>query len=213
MNQYLNYSDESLMEVYTTMMDFSGKASEEILEAINSRGGMENWLKRIEQNSIKPREIKRITQEIYSLSSKATDVEFLKTLISSEILSKQELHELIEEKFAESQAIINNRSVTSKTIVGSIAGVVAGGLIGGVVSAFSMIYLKGQYLIVTAPVYIICYLIIWFITKQSRSNPIVFIASFIATVLAILIGFYFADLFTSPAAVGLRPNLRRCLVL
>jgi tetrahydromethanopterin S-methyltransferase subunit F len=189
MNQYLNYSDELLMEVYTDMMDFSGKASDEMLEAINARGGLENWLKQIEQNSIKPNEIKRITKEVYALSGKATNVEFLKTLIRSDILSKQELHELIEDKFARSQAITKDRSITSKTIIGSIAGIVVGSLICGSLLSFVIIYLIQLYFILIIPVYIICYFIIKLITRQSRRNPVVFIAAFIATVLSFIITF------------------------
>ncbi|MEP7255180.1 MAG: hypothetical protein ABI666_05355 [Ferruginibacter sp.] len=190
MNQYLNYSDESLIEVYTTMMDYGGKASDEMLEAINARGGMDNMLSRVAQNSIVPNEIERITNEVYALSSKATDVELVKTLLSSDILSRQELDELIEAKFTQSQAIINDRSINSKTIVGSIAGIAGGSLIGGVLWALSIIFFKGIILYLIIPLYIICYFIIKLFTKQSRSNLVVFIATFIATVLAVLTGFF-----------------------
>jgi len=182
------------MEAYTDMMDYSGKASNEMLEAIRIRGGMENWLKRIEQNSIKPNEIKRITKEVYFLTSKATDVEFLKSMISSNILSKHELEELIEKKFVTSRALIDDRSITSKTIIASIAGIIVSSLICGILWALAIFYLPGLYLILIIPVYIICYFIIRLITKQTRRNPVIFIAAFVATVIAVVLGFYFYSL-------------------
>lgn len=182
------------MEVYTTMTDYGGKVSDEITEAVNERGGLDILLKRIAQNSVVPNEIRRITKEIYALNSKAMDVEFVKTLLTSNILTRPELDKLIEQKFAKAQAISNNRTINSKTIIGSIAGIVAGSVVVGVLWAASIIYFGQMIFPFIIPVYIFCYLIIKFFTKQSRSNVVVFVAAFLATILALLIGFYFVYL-------------------
>jgi hypothetical protein len=192
---YQNYSIEDLIDAYTTMIEYSGKATDAMLSAIEERGGIESFKAQIELQKSGRLEINRITKEVYSLSSRETNVEFIKNLITSDFLSQKELDKLIETKFSEHQALLQNKAITSKTIIGGLSGAVISCIIGAIAFGFLMIYMTPMffyfYILV---VYIINYLIIKFITKQSRSNLAVFIITFFATIGSIILGLYFTSL-------------------
>jgi hypothetical protein len=192
---YKNYSTEELINAYTTMIEYSGKATDTMLSAIEERGGIESFKAQIELQKSGRLEINRITKEVYSLSSSETNVEFIKKLITSDFLSREELDKLIEIRFLKHQAFLQNKAITSKTIIGGLAGAVISCIIGAIAWGFLMIYMTPMffyfYIIV---VYIINYLIIKFITKQSRSNLAVFIITFFATIGSILLCLYFTSL-------------------
>ena len=48
---YKKYSDEELIEVYSSMIDYSGKVSKEMLSEIESRGGLEIFKGKISKNN------------------------------------------------------------------------------------------------------------------------------------------------------------------
>lgn len=189
---YKNYSNEDLIEAYTTMLDYSGKASNEILLEIDTRGGIDDFLSNIEFNKSNKEEINRISQEVYNLSKDFNDLEFIKGLIKSEKLHPNELDNFVTLKFEQHQAFLKNRKIDQKTIVGSLVGM----LIGTIVSLIFYILvtsLLGKFVFYPIiGVYFICYQAIKLITKQTRDNTFVFAASFAGTILTMLILFIFS---------------------
>ena len=187
---YKKYTDEELIEVYTSMIEYSGKANTEVLHEIELRGGLDNFKRRIEQKAIIEQEKSRISKEIFSLTSTATDAEFIKSLVTSDILSKEQVDELVENKFASFQAFNKNRQINSKTIIGSIIGIVVGTILGGWLLYVISKKLDGIYYFLIVPIYIINYLIILLITKRTRTNLVVLIASILATIGALVLFLY-----------------------
>ena len=192
---YEKYSDEEIIEAYSSMLDYSGEISKEMSLEIESRGGLNTFKKKIENRNILTKEISRLSNEVYSLTSPDTNVEFIKTLIKSDILTREELNELIENKFSYYRAINTDRTVNSKTIIGSITGIVLGTILGGLLMHFLSKQIPGIYFYLIIPVYILNYFIIKVITKQSRANPVIFIACFLATIGATLLSVYISGKF------------------
>lgn len=187
---YKKYTDEELIEVYTSMIEYSGKANTEVLQEIELRGGLDNFKKRIEYKATIEQEKNRISKEIFSLTSTATDAEFIKSLVTSDILTKDQVDELVENKFASFQALNKNRQINSKTIIGSVVGIIVGTILGGWLLYFISKKLDGVYYFFIVPVYILNYLIILLITKRTRTNLVVLLASILATIGALVLFLY-----------------------
>ncbi len=188
MNSYDKFRDDELMEVYTTMMDYSGKADAEVMEAIARRGGVKDLLEKLESGKRIPDEIARIAREVNIYYSQAINADLIKTLISSVILSREDLDKVIDERFAAAGAIMRDRSISGQTVIGCIVGAVVSGIFGGVLWGLTILYLHHIWYAFIIPVYILCYWTIKMITRQSRNNLLVFIASVVGTIIAIIIG-------------------------
>ncbi|MDP5201025.1 hypothetical protein [Flavobacterium sp. DG2-3] len=188
---YKNYSDKDLEEAYISMIDYSGKASKEILFEIDNRGGIDAFLSMLESNKINKKEIQRITKEVYDLCYDYSDLDFIKQFIKSDILDSDELDKLVNSKFNEYQAILSDRAINQKTIYGSLIGMTVGIIISLMFYAF-IINLFGRFIYYPiVAVYFICYLTIKLITKQTRNNSFVFISSLMGTVLTLLCLYFF----------------------
>ena len=184
---YTKYSDEDLIEAYTTMMDYSGKASKDMLHEIDQRGGMQKFLNQIASKRLYQTEIGRISKEVRLFSQKGIDKVGIMNEIQSELLSEEERVDLIAKKLFEYQAIAADRAINPRTISGSLLGLTIGSVLG---AGFYLLSLSIFEQFTFRPLigsYIICYLTIRFFTKQSRNNAFVFIASFLATVISALL--------------------------
>ncbi|MGK4568132.1 hypothetical protein [Flavobacterium sp. 3HN19-14] len=188
---YKNYSDKDLMDAYNTMIDYSGKADNNILNEIENRGGLTKFLADIEFEKTHQTEIGRISKEVYDLTKDYSDLEFIKQFVASEILTKDQLENLVTNKFNESQAYINDKKITSTTITGSIIGLFLGTVLGSIFFIISIFIFKRIFYFSLIGSYIICYFSIKLITKQSRNNPVIFIASLLGTVGSLILGIYF----------------------
>ncbi|SHM86809.1 hypothetical protein [Flavobacterium saccharophilum] len=189
---YKNYSNEDLIEAYNTMLDYSGKASNEILLEIDKRGGLDVFLSNIEFNKSNKEEINRISQEVYNLSKDFNDLEFIKGLIKSETLEHNELDKLVTLKFEQNQAFLKNRKIDQKTIFGSLVGMIIGIII-SLIFYILVTSLLGKFVFYPIiGVYFICYQAIKLITKQTRDNILVFLSSFAGTILTMVILFLFS---------------------
>ena len=184
---YKNYSDEDLVEAYSTMIDYSGKASNEILIEIDNRGGLNAFLENIEFNKSNKQEINRISQEIYTLNNDFHDLEFIKSFIKSDTLTPEELDDLITLKFHQHEAFLQNRKIDQKTVFGSLVGMIIGIIISLAFYIF-VIYLLDRFIYYPIiGVYFICYQTIKLITKKTRDNTFVFLTSLAGTVLTLLL--------------------------
>jgi hypothetical protein len=188
MLSYKNYSDDELMEILKTNKDYSEKSIPELDEEINNRGGIELMLKQQQKRKIIPNEIRRITNEIFSLNAEGINADFLKTVIKSDILPEEQLHKVIEEKYKLAEAYRNNKKVKSRTIAGSLAGIAVSAVVVGGLWMLQLAYMKNVRYISIVVAYFICYGIIRLITRQTASNAVVLIAAVLATGISILAG-------------------------
>lgn len=186
---YSNYSDDELIEAYTTMIAYSGEPTIHMQMEIDERGGIDNFKRKINLNQTRAKEQNRIYKEVYRLVSNETNYEFVRKFISSDIFSESELDEIVQRKFSQISTSKQNLSITSRTIWGCIIGMVCGSIASSIVSVFLIQYSLPLTLLVIIT-YLICYGIIWLITKQTRNNILVFVTAFLATVISLFLDFY-----------------------
>lgn len=186
---YKKFSEDDLIESCTALIDYSGKANPEILQEIENRGGMESFLTSIEKKKLNQKEINRIARETVELSDDDKDLEFVKRFIKSDILSQESLEQLIERKFNEHQLEISDRKINSNAIIGGFFGIIIGSILGYLFLMVGIHFLEKFYFSSMIGAYIVCYLSIKFLTKQSRNNVVIFIASFIAAVISMVLAF------------------------
>lgn len=192
---YETYTDKDLIDAYNSMLEYSGEPSKDMKNAIELRGGMDWFKRKIESENRLKQETDRISKEVYSLVSPETNIEFITKVIKSDILTTDQLNELIEKKYNLYQNVVNNRRITQKTIAGCIIGIITGLLCGG----FALQFLFKESMVLAffclILIYLFSYLIIWLLTKQRRSNWLVFLSCFLATVGAFILGLYLLGVF------------------
>lgn len=187
-SKYEKYSDEELMEINSGIDGYSKEAEKALAIVIDRKGGMDRLLKSLERKKIIRNEIKRIAKETHELGSQGIDSSFIKTVTSSAILSAGEVKEIIDNKYVEVEAAIQDKKINSRTIVGSIAGGGIASVIGGTLWGLQMIYSKRIFYIFFPGLFIISYAIIKVLTKQSQKNKVVLIATIISVILSVIIG-------------------------
>jgi len=191
---YRKFSYDDLIRSYTNMITYSGEIDPDILKEIENRGGLAKFLIAIENNKNHRVEVNRIVQQVFELSKDFKDLEFIKQFVKSNVLTKDDLDDLIERKFDEHQKMLSDKKINSKTVVGSLIGIFIGSLLGFLFLLLSIVIFGGIVFYLFFFVAFICYFSIKFITKQSKNNSVVFIASFIATIISILLSFVAVDI-------------------
>ena len=187
---YKKYSDTELIAVYKTMMNVSGKPSSDMIEEIERRGGMDKFLATLARYESQKEEIARIRKEVEELTGPGTDLEFIRNMVSSKVLSPEELYKLTGTTFYARQESLNNSRITSKTIIGSLTGILIGTCISGVLLFIGTYFEGGFSFVFLLPAYLINYLLIRILTKQTAENAMIFISSLVATILAGAISFF-----------------------
>ncbi|ALR31772.1 hypothetical protein ATE47_15165 [Chryseobacterium sp. IHB B 17019] len=189
MGFYSKFSEQDLIESYNNQVDYQGKPSRELLEEISLRGSLQELQTKIEDQKKLLNERNRIIREIHQhFMNKSSKQEYL-LLLSSDILSKAEIQLLVEEKYIQIHQNVENLKVDSDTILYSFLGIfIASAVSSGILflCIYKFIFLAALHFYLLIPAYIINYLIIKLITKKTRDNLAVFIASFIATVLNLI---------------------------
>lgn len=188
---YKKFSDEEILESYTTALDYSGKADKDLVSEIESRGGIDQLKKSVSERKVVPNEIKRINMLVFSLYKSEHNLEKIRQLITSNILSAQQLDEIINIAIKNIEHHTKDTSINSRTIIGSLIGVVVSSLLGAGLWCYSIIRTGEMHYILTSVILIISYLIIRFLTRQSKNNALVFIATFVSAFIAILLGLWF----------------------
>lgn len=187
---YTKFSESELIEAYSTMIDYSGKANSEMLQEIENRGGLDKFLETIKQKEINKRESDRVLNLIILYNKEGLTFEEINQKIVSEIWTEQHLHAFIENRYVRHQLYLNDKSVDREVISGSILGILIASLAGGAIWISSFLILKSVFYPVLVLVYLICYLVIRGLVGKSRNNIVVFIASFISTIISFSLGFF-----------------------
>jgi len=186
--KYQQYSDNELLEVYSNRDGYSEEANEAINIVLESKGGLEAIRKNLLEKKVISDEINRIKKETEKLSSKETNAEFIKSLVSSSILSKEEVSEIVDSKYSEFEAHLKDTKIDSKTIVKSAVGGSIASLVGGAFWGLQLIYSNRIFIILVVGLALLCYGIVKLVVKKSKENKVVLIASLISFILSILLG-------------------------
>jgi hypothetical protein len=190
MSFYSKFSDQDLIESYNNQIDYQGKATQELLEEITCRTTLENFQAIIENQKGILNERNRIIREIHQHYFNKSSKEESLSLLKSDLLSRQEIRILVEEKYSHIHQNVENLNVDSDTLLKSFVGIIIAPFVSSIIIftlIFSINALIAFHFFLLIPAYIINYFVIRRITKKTRDNLAVFIATFIATVLNLIL--------------------------
>jgi hypothetical protein len=176
------------------MLDYSGKADDDLLVEIESRGGLKKLKKNIGERNLVPDEIKRINKLVFNIYKSEPDHNKIRNSITSNVLSPEELSQAIDAALKNTQSYFKDTAINSRTIIGSIIGVIISGVLGAGLWCFSIVKTGRMIYLLIGVIYIINYVIIRLLTNQSKNNVLVFIASFVSALIAIPLGLWFYHL-------------------
>ncbi len=196
--KYELYSDEELIEVDSNINNYSEEANEALNIVLQKKGGIEVIQKRLADKAIITNEIERIKKETIRLSSKETNADFIKSLISSDLLPKEKIHEIINEQFGKFEAHVKDITVDSKTVAKAVFATVIASIVGGIYIWFVLSNASRIPILFFIGLGLLCYGIIRLITKKTKANTIVFIASFLSFTFSLLIGYGLTSFFGQP---------------
>jgi hypothetical protein len=182
---YSKFSEQDLIESYNNQIDYQGKPSKELLDEISQRSSLQDFQTKIEDQKTLLNERNRIIREVHQHYMNKSSKQECLALLSSVMLSNAEIQLLVDEKYIQIHQNIENLKVDSDTILYSFLGIFIASAVSSVI-LFLCIYLAALHFYLLIPAYIINYLIIKSITKKTRDNLAVFIATFIATVLNLI---------------------------
>ena len=188
LKQYEAYSDEELFKMSITIGDYTQEAQDAFNIAINKRGGIEEVKNRLRQKQSIVNEENRILSETSKLYSIDSNPEFLNKMITSDILSKERVQELVQIGIKNSIVKQEDEKIKPKTIFGSLIGGIIASLIGGFLWGLQLIQMHRMFIIFGFGLVILCYGIIKGFTKQTKANKVVLITTIIAVVASLLIG-------------------------
>lgn len=186
--KYKKYTDEELLDINSNILGYSNEAQIALGRVINSKGGLESLLKKAESKAILLNEENRIAKETMDFGKEGIDASFIKTVTSSTILSEEKVKEIIDRKYVEVEAEIEDKKIKPRTIIGSITGGGIASIIGGAFWGLQMIYSKRMFYIFFVGLVLFSYYVIKALTKQTKNNSFVFIATIISIILALFIG-------------------------
>lgn len=187
-SQYENCSDAELYGMYRSLPDYSEDAQQALKKVIEKRGGIKKLAERHEQELTIQNEKERIRHETSRLFVKESNLQFLKDLIQSNILSPEETQQLIETTYVQLKAEKEDQKIKPRTVFGSLIGGAIGSIVGGVIWGLQMIQMHRMFLVLVAGLALISYGLIRLFTKQSKANRAVVIATVLSVAGALIIG-------------------------
>ncbi len=193
--QYEKYTDGELLNIHANISGYSDEAQIALGRVINSKGGLESLLKKAELNAILLKEEKRIAQETEHFGKQGIDASFIKTVTVSNILPEEKVKEIIDKKYVEVEAEIEDKKIKPRTIIGSIIGGGIASIIGGIFWGLQMIYSNRMFYIFFVGLGLISYYLIKVFTNQTKNNIFVFIATIVSVIVALFIGQLLYDIF------------------
>jgi hypothetical protein len=189
MGFYSKFSEQDLIESYNNQIDYQGKPSKELLDEISQRSSLQDFQAKIEDQKTLLNERNRIIREVHQHYMNKSSKQECFSLLSSDILSKAEIQLIVNEKYVQIHQNVENLKVDSDTILYSFLGIFIASAVSSLIlflCIYKFTFLAALHFYLLIPAYIINYLIIKSVTKKTRDNLAVFIATFIATVLNLI---------------------------
>ena len=194
---YSNYSEDELIDAYTTMMDYSGKAEENILNEIEKRGGLDKFKQAIAAKEENKKESDRVLNEIIKWNKEGLSLEEIKKTIQSELWTKSHLNAFIENRYLRHQLYLQDKNVDREVIYKSLLGLLIASFSGSILWCFSIIALKYIFFPFLVVIYFISYFIIRGLTGKTHNNAVIFLAALFATIASFFVGFFMLNTFFS----------------
>jgi hypothetical protein len=192
--KYEKYTDDELLEIHSSLHDYSDEAKEGFKIVVAKRGGEDTLLKLKEEKKVMASEIARINNHISKLIAPGVDVSFIKKMVPSEILSPETYDVVINDAFYRWKADFEDKEVKPNTIFGSIVGGIVASIVGGIFWGLQLIYSKKIFGILVVGIAIVCYAIIRLFARKSYKNNVVFITAIIAVCMALVVGYLLYDI-------------------
>lgn len=186
---YDKFTNEELIEAYSTMIDYSKKADESILKEIDKRGGLQKFLKEIEQKKLNKAESDRVLNELISLNKEGLSLEEIKATITSELWVQQHLSAFIESRYIRHQLFLNDKSIDKDLIYKIVISILLASIAGTGMLLLSFVLFNYVYFFLLVPIYFISYLIVKGYTGKTHNNLAVFLGGLIATIISRILGF------------------------
>ncbi|MNY28518.1 hypothetical protein D3C86_1624960 [compost metagenome] len=181
---YNKFTDDELIDAYSTMIDYSGKADESILKEIDQRGGLEKFLQEINQKKENKVESDRVLNEVIRLNKEGHSLEEIKSNITSELWTKQHLNAFIENRYVKHQLFLNDKAIDRDIILRCFIGTILASFTGSGLILLSVVVFKFAHFGLLIAVYFLSYLIIKGYTGKTHNNGLVFISGLIATIVS-----------------------------
>lgn len=185
--KYEAYSDDELLAMHGSLQDYSDEAREAFNIVISRKGGEESLRRLKERKIVAGKELQRINTEVVRLTTPDVDISFLKKMISSEILTKEELDHVIENLYSKVNHDLRDTEVTPTTIFGSVIGGIVASLVGGIYMGLQLIYSPRIFVILIFGLLLLCYWIVYLFARKSYKNQSVIIATIISVVLSFVL--------------------------
>ena len=186
--KFEHYTDEELHDIYLNHEGYSDEALKALQIVLGKKGGVESFLKRMEEKRIIGDEIQRIKRETSQLGTQGIDPSFIKTTAVSNILSAEKVNEIIDNELVEVKKELEDKKIKPRTVAGGFIGGAIASIVGGGLWGLQLIYAHRIFYIFIVGLALLCYGIIKAATRQTRNNWVVLIASVISVILAMLIG-------------------------
>ncbi|MCH5718139.1 DUF1827 family protein [Niabella hibiscisoli] len=187
-NNYNNYSDEQLLEVYDRLGDYSSEAKEALFYIVKGRGGIDILLKNKEEKLRDTAEIERIQEEVMALKKVPFDLDFLSQSISSDSLNEAQIKDVIQNALEEKSRDIEDRKLKPRTFIAGIPAAILATILAGIMWGLQLMWSGRMFLIILIGVILLCYGTIKAFTKQSYKNAAVITLTIISTLMALLMG-------------------------
>jgi len=194
-DRYSQYSDSELMNVYLNKDGYSEDAKKALEIVVDSKGGIQSLNERYDKIVEKENEKLRINDEAIKLYENGFTKNDINSNLKSEILSTNEMQEIVDKVFNSLEATKKDMEINSGTIIGSVLGGIIGSFVGGILWGLQMIYSGYMFYIFAIGLAIISYGFIKLFTRQSRGNTVVFITTILSVVFALILGFFIYGVF------------------
>lgn len=196
--QYEAYTDEELYKVYQNIDDYSSEAKDAFDIVMEKKGGLEQFLDRMNEKAAYAAEINRIGREVVTMSRKNVDPDFMRTIISSKILPPEKVNDIITQASGLVALEKEDKKIKPRTIIGSLLAIIVATAIGGIAWGLKEIYAPNIYrqiqLLLVLGLVLLCYGIVKRFTRQSKRNAVVIIATLISVALSLALGVLIGDM-------------------
>lgn len=191
--RYSQYTDSELIQIYNNKSGYTEEAKKALEIVINEKGGIDLIQSRNTANIEKQNEKSKLNEEIKKMYDEGMTINDISMRLSASTLSQEEIDEVVNQRFNFLEEQKNDLTVNSGTIVGSVFGGLLGGIIGGILWGLQMIYSGRMFYIFLLGLIFISYGFIKLLTKKSRNNIAVFIATALSVLFALTLGIYMYD--------------------
>jgi hypothetical protein len=197
---YQKFTDDELIEVYTSTIEYGQQPSKDLSAAIEAKGGIVAFKKLIETKEIQAEEERRIAKEIALLTTPDTDVTLIRSVITSTIFSNEQLDTIVSKRFANQILHFNNKIVDAKTIILAVAAGILAVCVGATICMLLTLLTPIIWLLIIPIIYFFDYLIIRIVTKKTASNIIVLLTAVVSTIASVILSTIIVSKFFLPAS-------------